>query len=121
LEDCCWKKKDTKPSNSIANYLEVLVDDGEATLAELNKICGANHHLSSRNKNPKRRLLMQANEVEGIAGQAEGTEAKDRIKKLLDTLKIKLIQAPIFVRLNFERPSILVVNRSIKGVRSILS
>ncbi len=25
LEDCCWKKKDTKPSNSTTNYLEVLL------------------------------------------------------------------------------------------------
>ncbi len=27
LEDCCWKKKNTKPSNSTANDLEVLVND----------------------------------------------------------------------------------------------
>jgi hypothetical protein len=31
-EDHCWKKKDTKPSNSIANYLEVLVNDEKTTL-----------------------------------------------------------------------------------------
>jgi len=41
-EDHCWKKKDIKPSNSIANYLEVLVNDEEATLTELNRICGVN-------------------------------------------------------------------------------
>jgi len=45
-EDRCWKKKNTKPSNSTSNYLEVLVNDEEATLNELNKICGANHHLT---------------------------------------------------------------------------
>ncbi len=55
-EDRCWKKKDTKPFNSTANYLEVLVNDEKATLNELNKICGANHHLTSGNKIPKRRL-----------------------------------------------------------------
>ncbi len=57
-KDHCWKKKDIKPSNSIANYLEVLVNDEEATLTELNRICGVNHHLSSRNMIPNRRLLM---------------------------------------------------------------
>jgi hypothetical protein len=46
-KDCFWKKKDTKPSNSTTNYLEVLVNDEEATLNELNMICGANHHLTS--------------------------------------------------------------------------
>jgi hypothetical protein len=57
-KDCCWNKKNTKPYNSTANYLEVLVNDEEATLTKLNRICGVNHHLSSVNKIPKRRLLM---------------------------------------------------------------
>jgi hypothetical protein len=57
-EDRGWKKKNTKPSNSTTNYLEVLLNDEEATLNELNKICGANHHLTSRNRIPKRRLLV---------------------------------------------------------------
>jgi hypothetical protein len=55
-EDLCWRKKDIKPSNSTANYLEVLVNDERATLNKLNKICGANHHLASKNRIPKRRL-----------------------------------------------------------------
>ncbi len=55
-KDCYWKKKDTKPSYFITNYLEVLVNDEEATLTKFYKICGANHHLSSRNRIPKRRL-----------------------------------------------------------------
>jgi hypothetical protein len=57
-EDRCWKKKYTKPFNSIANYLEVLVNDEEATLTKLNMICGANHHLSYGNKILKKRLMM---------------------------------------------------------------
>jgi hypothetical protein len=77
LEDRCWKKKDIKPSNSITNYLEVLVNDEEVTQTELNKICGANHHLSFRNMIPKRRLLMQANEAEGIAKQAESAKVRN--------------------------------------------
>jgi hypothetical protein len=57
-KDCCWKKKDIIPFDSIANYLKVLVNDEVPTLIKLNMICGANHHLSSRNKIPKGRLLM---------------------------------------------------------------
>jgi hypothetical protein len=57
-KDCCWKNKDTKPSNSTANYLEVLVNDEEATLNELYKICGANHQLTFGNKIPKKRLMV---------------------------------------------------------------
>ncbi len=56
-EDRCWKEKDTKSSNSTANYLEVLVNDEEATLNELNKICGANHHLTFGNMIPKKKTL----------------------------------------------------------------
>jgi len=57
-KDRCWRKKDSKPSNSIANYLEVLVNDEEAALNELNRICGANHHLTFGNWIPKKRLLV---------------------------------------------------------------
>jgi hypothetical protein len=58
LEDRCWKKKNNKLSNSIANYLEVLVNDEEATLTKWNKICSVNHHLSFGNRIPKRRFPM---------------------------------------------------------------
>jgi hypothetical protein len=81
-EDRCWKK-DTKPSNYTTNYLEVLVNDEEATLTKLNRICGANHHLSFGNKIPKRRLMMPANEVEGIAEQVEGVDVGDKTKEAI--------------------------------------
>jgi hypothetical protein len=58
LEDRCWNKKNIKPFNSTANYLEVLVNDEEATMTELNRICGANHHLPFGNKIPKKKLPM---------------------------------------------------------------
>ncbi len=58
LKDRYWKKKDIKHFNSITNYLEVLVNDEKATFIELNMICGANQHLSSKNMIPKRRFLM---------------------------------------------------------------
>jgi len=35
LNNQCWKKKNTELPNSTPNYLEVLVNDEEATLIEL--------------------------------------------------------------------------------------
>ncbi len=80
-QDRCWRKKNTKPSNSTINYLEVLVNDEEATLNELNTICGANHHLTSGNMIPKRRLLVQANETEGVVEQVEGVDVRDKTRE----------------------------------------
>ncbi len=81
--DHCWKKKDTKPSNSIANYLEVLVNDEKATLNELNKICGANHHLTSRNRIPKKRLPVQGQGAKGVTKKVEGANSKNRTKETI--------------------------------------
>jgi hypothetical protein len=58
----------------------VLVNDEEATLIELNKICGVNHDLSSGNRILKTSLLLQAMEVEGIVEQAIGAKARERTK-----------------------------------------
>jgi hypothetical protein len=55
------------------NFLEVLVDDEEATLVELNCICGG---IFSRVRIPKRRLLVTTNPTKE---QEEGiTEAEER-------------------------------------------
>jgi hypothetical protein len=77
-EDRCLRKKDTKPS---ANYLEVLVNDDEATLNELNRICGVNHHLTFGNMIPKRRLPVQVNETKGVVEQAEGANVGYRTRE----------------------------------------
>ncbi len=82
-KDRCWKKKDTKPSNSIANYLEVSINDEKATLIELNKICGVIQHLSYGNRIPKRRFSMQANEAEGIIEQAKRAKAGNKTKEVV--------------------------------------
>ncbi len=40
-EDRCWKKpKDGKSHSGAANFLEVLLNDEEATMQQLNKLCG---------------------------------------------------------------------------------
>jgi hypothetical protein len=42
----CWKKT-TKGLHAPTNFLEVLVDDEEATLVELNCVCGDDYHVFS--------------------------------------------------------------------------
>jgi hypothetical protein len=53
----CWKKNGKGPSAS-ANFLEVLVKDEEATLIELNRLCGIKHNV--RVRMPKHRMPIQA-------------------------------------------------------------
>jgi hypothetical protein len=59
-EDKCWKKF-TKGLFDTTNFLEVLVDDEKATLAELNCACGGDQHIFFEMKIPKRRLPIIAN------------------------------------------------------------
>ncbi len=61
----------------------MLVNDEEATLNELNMICGANHHLTSENRITKRKLLVHVNEAERVVEQAEGTDVGDRTKEVV--------------------------------------
>jgi hypothetical protein len=89
-EDRYWKKKDTKPLNSTANYFEVLVNDEEATLNELNKICGANHCLTYGNKIPKKRLPIQANEAERVAEQAKGIDVGNMTRETIPISNARL-------------------------------
>ncbi len=42
-------------------------------------------------------------------------------QEAFDTFKLRLIKAPILVKLDFERPFILYVDLFVKGLRSILS
>jgi hypothetical protein len=60
-----------------------LINDEEAILTKLNKICGANHHLSFGNKIPKRRFPMQAHKAKGIAERAKGTDVGNKIKETM--------------------------------------
>jgi len=48
LKDMCWKKpKDGKSHSGVAKFLEVLLNDEEATMQQLNKLCGNELHLST--------------------------------------------------------------------------
>jgi len=55
LEEKCWKKpRDGKMHPRSANFLEVMLDDEEATLHQLNELCGS-ENLFSYTRVPKRR------------------------------------------------------------------
>jgi hypothetical protein len=58
-EDRCWKKpKDRKVHHGSANFLEVLLNDEEATLHQLNKLCGG-ENLFSYTRVPTRRMPVE--------------------------------------------------------------
>jgi len=55
-EDICWRKpKDGKTHPGSANFLEVMLDDEEATLHQLNELCGS-ENMFSYTRVPRRRI-----------------------------------------------------------------
>jgi len=70
-EDRCWKKpKDGKVHPGLANFLEVLLNDEEATLHQLNKLCGG-ENLFSYTRVPRRRMPIEV----ALAGTVPPPEA----------------------------------------------
>ncbi len=58
-ENRCWKKpKDGKPHSRTANFVEVLLDDEEATLQQLNRLCGS-EKVFSYTRVPRRRIPVE--------------------------------------------------------------
>ncbi len=53
MEDRCWKKIAKGPTTTM-NFLEVLINDEEATLSNLNQICGDDQHVYFSVRIPKR-------------------------------------------------------------------
>jgi hypothetical protein len=45
-EECCWNKNGRSPLTTV-NYLKVLINDKEATLSKLNRLCGINNNVFS--------------------------------------------------------------------------
>ncbi len=59
LEDRCWKKpKDGKSHSGTANFLGVLLNDEEATMQQLNKLCG-NENIFEYTRVPRRKMLVE--------------------------------------------------------------
>jgi hypothetical protein len=67
MKDRCWKRrKDGKVSFDANNYLKVLFDDEEATLEQLNHLCGTKHYIFLGAKIPRIHLPTNAIEDETI-------------------------------------------------------
>jgi hypothetical protein len=59
-EDKCWKKpRDGRTHPGSTNFLEVMLDDEEATLHQLNELCGG-ENLFSYTQVPRRRMPVEA-------------------------------------------------------------
>ncbi len=72
-EERCWKRpKDAKSHSGAANFLEVLLNDEEATLQQLNKLCG-DENIFSYTRVPRRRMPVEvAPAGTGPSSEAEG-------------------------------------------------
>jgi predicted aspartyl protease len=101
-EDRCWKKpKDGKAHSGTANFVEVLLDDEQATLQQLNKWWG-DKNLFSHTRVPRRRMPIEvapAGDVPTLEIAGEGTGAiRDstvRSKILSHFIKGKISLSPM--------------------------
>ncbi|CAK9882632.1 unnamed protein product [Sphagnum jensenii] len=72
-EERCWKKnKDEKTYPGTANFLEILLSDEEATLQQLNRLCG-DENVFSYTRVPRRRMSVELTPA-GAVPQAEVVE-----------------------------------------------
>ncbi len=74
-EERCWKRpKDAKSHSGAANFLEVLLNDEEATLQQLNKLCG-NESILSYTRVPRKRMPVEvAPASTGPSSEAAGED-----------------------------------------------
>jgi hypothetical protein len=101
-EDRCWKKpKDGKSHSGAANFVEVLLNDEEATLQQLNRLCG-NEKVFSYTWVPRRRMPVEVTptgnvpspEVQGEGiGVSRETTVKSKI--LSHFIKGKISLSPM--------------------------
>ncbi len=101
-EDRCWKKpKDGKVHFGAANFVEVLLDDEQATLQQLNRLCG-DKNLFSHTRAPRRRMPIEVAPMANvpsleIAGDGTGVirEATVKSKILSHFIKGKISLSPM--------------------------
>jgi len=101
-EDNCWKKpKDGRSHSGAANFIEVLLNDEEATRQQLNRLCG-NQEVFSYTRVPRRRMPIEVTptgnvpslEVQG-EGSGVGRETTVKSKILSHFIKGKISFSPM--------------------------
>jgi len=101
-ENRCWKKpKDGKVHSGVTNFVEVLLDDEQATLQQLNRLC-EDKNLFSHTRVPRRRMPIEVAPVGDvpsleIAGEGTGAirESTVRSKILSHFIKGKISLSPM--------------------------
>jgi len=101
-EDRCWKKpKDGGSHSGAANFVEVLLNDEEALLQQLNRLCG-NEKVFSYTRVPRRRMLVEVAPTGNVPSpevQGEGTgmsqETTVKSKILSHFIKGKISLSPM--------------------------
>jgi predicted aspartyl protease len=101
-EDKCWRKpRDGKTYLGSANFLEVMLDDEEATLHQLNELCGG-ENLFSYTQIPRRRMPVEATPTGSgqsaepvIGGAGANREEFVRSKILSHFIKGKISLSPM--------------------------
>jgi predicted aspartyl protease len=101
-EDKCWRKpRDGKTHPGSANFLEVMLDDEEATLHQLNELCGG-ENLFSYTRVPRKRMPVEATPAASgltpdhtIEGTRANREESVRSKILSHFVKGKISLTPM--------------------------
>jgi len=101
-EDRCWKKPgEGKTHPGSANFLEVMLDDEEATLHQLNELCGS-ENLFSYTRVPKRRMHVEVTPTASgstanatILGVGDNREETVKSKILSHFIKGKISLTPM--------------------------
>ncbi|CAK9874053.1 unnamed protein product [Sphagnum jensenii] len=88
-EDRCWKKpKDGNSRTGSANFLEVMLNDEDATLHQLNELCGS-ESLFSYTRIPRRRVPVETTPT-AVGVTADATMAESRASRE-ESVKSKIL------------------------------
>ncbi len=101
-EDRCWRKpKDGKVQSGAANFVEVLLNDEQATLQQLNRLCG-DEKVFSYTRVPRRRMPIEVAPTSNvpspkIAGKGIGVSRNTTVKSkiLSHFIKGKISLSPM--------------------------
>jgi len=88
-EDRCWRKpKDGRKHDGTANFVEVLLNDEEATLQQLNRLCGS-EKLFSYTRVPRRRVPVEVAPM--ISAPSPEVEEEGRRTNRESSVKSKIL------------------------------
>jgi hypothetical protein len=92
VEKHCWKKNG-KGLPATTNYLEVLVNDEEATLTQLNRLCGVKNNVFLREKVPRHKNPVVIPKIDWNEEEPfkDGKGAQKRFGEVTNTTKSKIL------------------------------